>query len=66
MSGDTILTPYLVTYSVVDDARTHQAPCLLEEGETTVADFPKMIATRIFGDPTRHADVTVIEYRETL
>lgn len=64
MSGE--LTPYLVTFRVVDDATERTAPCLLVEGDTTVKDFPKMIATRVWGDPTRHADVTVVSYRETV
>lgn len=64
MSGE--LTPYMVTFRVVDDATERKAPCVLMDGDTTVEDFPRLIATRIWGDPTRQNDVTVVAYHQTV
>lgn len=52
---------YTVTYSIINEGpRLHATRCAVTEGYSTLADVPKMIAIRIWGDAEK-AELIEIE-----
>lgn len=59
-----MLKVYMVDYLVDEyngQTTAHFEQCLTEDGVTTVADFPRMLAARWWGDPERASRIEVIK-----